>query len=229
MGRRRRTLGQSADRRARAHDDIGALAFEGGDRLGDALLDRRIGEPVAPSGVEQVDPHIVHGVGARARVHSRAGRTWRRARRRCAGTRSSSSASRYARHAAQRPTTNRRMAATTSAPDVLVGGVAGTGDHETLEGSGDAAFDRVDLGQRAVLVAIALDDEHGRGDRGQVRLDVPRPELGVQPDVVPSPKRGVDIVVVATEARSQFTVVVRDASRLDRPRRRRPRRTRAAR
>ncbi len=115
-GGRRRTLGQSADRRARAHDDIGTLSFEGGDRLGDALLDRRIGEPVAPSRVEQIDPHVVHGVGGRARVHPRAGRTWRRARRRCAGTRSSSSGSRYAAAAAQRPTTNRRMAATTSAP-----------------------------------------------------------------------------------------------------------------
>ncbi len=39
---------------------------------------------------------------------------------------------------------------------------------------------------------------------------------GCQPDVVPSPKRGVDIVVVATEARAQVTVAVRDASRLDR-------------
>ena len=61
VGGRRGTLGQTADRRARADDHVGTPAFEGLDRVSDAALDHRIGEPMAASRVEQILPHLVHG------------------------------------------------------------------------------------------------------------------------------------------------------------------------
>ena len=41
-----------------------------------------------------------------------------------------------------------------------VGGVADAGEHEALHRAGDAALDGVELGQRAVLVVGALDQQH---------------------------------------------------------------------
>ena len=56
--------------------------------------------------------------------------------------------------------------------------VAAAGHHEALERPADAGLDGVELGQRAVVVGVALDGQHRHVDPGEDGLDVPRAELG---------------------------------------------------
>ena len=98
-----------------------------------------------------------------------------------------------------------------------------------------APRDAVDLRQRAVLVVHALDREHRAADRARSRASMFQSRNAGEPDVVPAPERGVDVVVVAREPRragrvSRYAVArALDARDARRPRRRRAARRRSAR
>src|SRR5262249_49776457 len=83
---------------------------------------------------------------------------------------------------------------------IAVRRVLALGKHPPLERARDAALDRVELGQRAVLVVCALERRHGRARARQIFLDGPGRKGGSEPDVVPAPERMVGVVVVAREA-----------------------------
>ena len=93
--------------------------------------------------------------------------------------------------------------------------MAHAGQHDPGALAAHAAFDRVELGERAVRVGISLDQQHGTRDSGEPVLDVPRPELRRQPHVVPAAEHAVGIVVVAGETRRQVAVLVAAPGRLD--------------
>src|SRR5690606_17082386 len=61
------------------------------------------------------------------------------------------------------------------------------------------AFDAIDLFQRAVFVVLALYGKDGASDFVEVGLDVPGAERRVQPDVVPTPERGIHVLVIAAK------------------------------
>ena len=82
---------------------------------------------------------------------------------------------------------------------VAKGRVAGALDHHALGVAGDAAPDIVELREAAVLVARALHEKQRTAKAGNIALDVPSPERGREPDVVPAPERGIDIGVIARE------------------------------
>src|SRR5260221_7337934 len=75
---------------------------------------------------------------------------------------------------------------------------------QRLDRPGNLLPDRVELCRCAVLVVLALDDQDRTRDGGQVILDVPRAEFGVEPDVVPAAEGAVDVAVVAPEAGAQI-------------------------
>src|SRR4029077_15455670 len=50
-----------------------------------------------------------------------------------------------------------------------------------------------------VLVVEALDDEDRARDARQIFFDVPAAEVGMEPDVVPSPKGARGVAVIAAE------------------------------
>src|SRR3954469_23803463 len=79
--------------------------------------------------------------------------------------------------------------------------------HESLDRTAHAAFDRVDLGERAVLVVAALDEERRRVDPRQQRLEVPVAELRVEPDVAPAGEGRVRVAVMACHALAQPLVL----------------------
>ena len=56
--------------------------------------------------------------------------------------------------------------------------MAGARHDDPLDPTGHAALDGVELREGAVLVGIALHEEHRALDRWQKGLDVPRSELG---------------------------------------------------
>jgi len=64
---------------------------------------------------------------------------------------------------------------------------------EYLDRSACPALYRFDLLPSTVLVLVALDQEHGHADGGQNDFDVPRAEVGMQPDIVPSPECNIRI------------------------------------
>src|SRR5438093_5778530 len=75
------------------------------------------------------------------------------------------------------------------------------GAHATLE--------PVVLLHRAVFVVHALDRQDRTRDLGQERLDIPSDEIGMQPDVIPTPEGAFDIVMVSRELRAQVAVEIR--------------------
>src|SRR5215469_12411581 len=62
---------------------------------------------------------------------------------------------------------------------IAVRRVLAVGEHEALEGTGDAALDRIELGQGAVLVVGALDRQHRAAHAWQIGLDVPGAKGGI--------------------------------------------------
>src|SRR6266404_3856824 len=75
--------------------------------------------------------------------------------------------------------------------------------------------DGVELCRGAVLVVFALDGQNRAGDGGQMILDVPAAELGVEPDVVPAAEGAVDVAVIAREAGAQIGRPIRLPGRSD--------------
>src|SRR5438105_281711 len=75
------------------------------------------------------------------------------------------------------------------------------GEPQIIEalGVGRVALDQVDLSLRAVLVVLAENRKDGAADAGQVTLDRPGLEVGMEPDVPPPPEDGVDVLVMARE------------------------------
>ena len=79
--------------------------------------------------------------------------------------------------------------------------------------------DTIDLFQGAIFILNALYSQHAAGDRGKIFLDVPGSKRRIQPDVVPTPKRAVHIVVITGEALAQiggFVGEFRSSDTLDR-------------
>ena len=64
------------------------------------------------------------------------------------------------------------------------------------------------LRQRAVLILQPLDGQHRSANGGDLSLDVPGPERGVQPDAVPAPKGRAGVFVVAAQLLRQVGVQV---------------------
>ncbi len=96
--------------------------------------------------------------------------------------------------------TNRATAATSADASPVWRTWPPSGTTRRSNGPAHAGLDGVELGQRAVLVALALDREHRHVDPGEHVLDVPVAEGGGQPDVVPAPEHAVGVVVVAGQA-----------------------------
>ena len=71
--------------------------------------------------------------------------------------------------------------------------------HQDFYWASRLTLDRFDLRHRAVLVVFTLDYQSGAGDMGKVLLDVPAAEVGVKPDMVPSPEGARGVAVVATQ------------------------------
>src|SRR3970040_1425559 len=65
---------------------------------------------------------------------------------------------------------------------------------------GYPSLDRIELGERPVLVVTALDEKDGAIDPGKVALDVPGGEGGVEPDVVPGVECRARVAVIAAHA-----------------------------
>src|SRR5581483_4830269 len=62
----------------------------------------------------------------------------------------------------------------------------------------------LDLLHRAVLVVLALHDEHRHADIGKELRDVPLAKPRIEPGVVPAAERVVDVVMPASEPRAQI-------------------------
>lgn len=75
------------------------------------------------------------------------------------------------------------------------------------------ARDAIDLRHGAVFVIESLNGEQRAGDLWKQRFDIPRPKFRIEPDVIPAPEGGVDIVVIAGELDAQIAVHV-DITRL---------------
>ena len=68
---------------------------------------------------------------------------------------------------------------------------------------------------RTVLVVFSLDHQDGATDGRQEVFNVPRPEVRIQPDVVPTTEYTVDIGVMTCEALTQITCVEGHSGRSD--------------
>src|SRR5258706_11081861 len=82
---------------------------------------------------------------------------------------------------------------------VAVRGVPAVGKAQELDRAAGLPRDRLELRHRPVFVVETLDCEHGAMYPGQDLLDVPAPEVRVQPDVVPAPERLRRVGVIAAE------------------------------
>ena len=67
-----------------------------------------------------------------------------------------------------------------------------------------AALDGFHLSESPVLVVLALDHERGAGNRREIFLDVPVAKLRIEPDVIPSAKRFLDVIVIARKFLGQI-------------------------
>ena len=82
---------------------------------------------------------------------------------------------------------------------VAVGGVAAVGQGKNLDGTARLAGDGLDLRHGSVLVVESLNGEDGAGDAGEIFFDIPAAEIGMEPDVVPSPERAHGVAMMAGE------------------------------
>src|SRR3954452_19867583 len=81
-------------------------------------------------------------------------------------------------------------------------------DDEPLDGAARLRLDPVELGERAVGIVRALDQEHRAADALGFVLQAPVAEGRIEPDVAPAVERGVGIVVVARHPLAQLAAVV---------------------
>src|SRR6267378_4602347 len=82
---------------------------------------------------------------------------------------------------------------------VAVRRVPAVGEAKELDRTAGLPRDRLELRHRPVFVVEALDREHRAMYPRQDLLDVPAPEVRVQPDVVPPPERLRSVGVIAAE------------------------------
>src|SRR5260221_3606745 len=82
---------------------------------------------------------------------------------------------------------------------VAVRGVAAVGQAQELDRSAGLPGDRIELRHRPVFVIEALDRQHRTMYPRQDLLDVPAPEVWIEPDVVPSPERLRRVGMIAAE------------------------------
>src|ERR1700704_4440169 len=103
---------------------------------------------------------------------------------------------------------------------VAVRRVPAVGEAQELDRAAGLPRDRLELRHRPVLVVEALDREHRAMYPRQDLLDVPAPEVRVQPDVVPPPERLRSVGVIAAELLREVRVLegglrLRDALHAD--------------
>src|SRR6266404_9265106 len=60
----------------------------------------------------------------------------------------------------------------------------------------DLPLNRFDMGHSSVFVVFALYHQRGAGDRSEIFFDVPVAKLWVEPDVIPSAKHFVNMIVI---------------------------------
>ena len=89
-------------------------------------------------------------------------------------------------------------------------------EDEARHGGGRAGLDGADLLQRSILIVRALDEERRRTPAADRILDVPGPEAGIEPDVVPAAEGDVDMGVVFRELRAQVACLLGASRRRDR-------------
>src|SRR5712675_1802162 len=82
---------------------------------------------------------------------------------------------------------------------VALRGVPAVGQAQQLDRTAGLPGDRIELRHRPVFVVEALDREHRTIYPRQDFLDVPTPEVRVQPNIVPSPERLRRVGVIAAE------------------------------
>src|SRR6267143_3805924 len=82
---------------------------------------------------------------------------------------------------------------------VAVRGVPAVGEAQELDRAAGLFCDRLELRHRSVFVVEALDRKYGTMYPRQDLLDVPAPEVRMQPDVVPAPKRLRRVGMIAAE------------------------------
>ena len=77
-------------------------------------------------------------------------------------------------------------------------------EFQHLYGTSAVPADCFHLRHGSVLIVESLDDKHRAADAGQVLFDVPAAEIGMEPDVVPSPESAGGIAVIAAKAFPQI-------------------------
>ena len=87
--------------------------------------------------------------------------------------------------------------------------------HDDFRRPRNLARDHLDLGRAAILVILALNQQYRAADVGEILLDIPAQEVGVQPDVVPAPERRNNVVVVTAQPLGEVGVLERRFRRGD--------------
>src|SRR5260370_4438302 len=78
-----------------------------------------------------------------------------------------------------------------------------------------APLNRFHLSERAVFVVLALNHQRGAGNCFQIFFDVPLAELRIEPDVVPSAKGAIDVIVIGRQSFRKVGGLVEFANRGD--------------
>src|SRR5882672_5135228 len=82
---------------------------------------------------------------------------------------------------------------------IAVRGVPAVGQAQELDRTAGLPCDGLQLRHRPVFVVEALDREHRAMYPRQDLLDIPAPEVRMQPDIVPTPERLCRVGMVAAE------------------------------
>src|SRR5580765_4308179 len=69
----------------------------------------------------------------------------------------------------------------------------------------NAALNHFNVGKCPVLIVFPLDDESGARNRAKESLNVPLAKLRIEPNIVPSAKHFVDMLVIARKFFTQVT------------------------
>src|SRR5438552_13946962 len=77
--------------------------------------------------------------------------------------------------------------------------VAAVVKNDALDRAGDPALDGIELRERPILVVASLNEQDRTAYAIQAGFDIPLPELGRKPDIVPAKKSRIDLVVIAGE------------------------------
>jgi hypothetical protein len=75
--------------------------------------------------------------------------------------------------------------------------VTAFGERKNLDWASGLSGDGVDLRHSSVLIIESLNRQDGAGDAREIFFDVPAAEVGMEPDVVPSPERARGVLMVA--------------------------------